>query len=156
MKKISLYILTSTFIITSCGGGGGGGSSTPEPVASVSLSASDTDLFPGDTATLTWSSTIATSCSASGSWTGAGGVSGSQVVTVNEGDNVYSLKCGNSRTASVTVVGIIMPSVSIEVIEDINALEEVVFTATITDPQNRFVSSDWSQTTTTGESVSYN
>ena len=157
MKKLSLYILTSTFILASCGGGGGGGgSSTPEPVASVSLSASDTDLFPGDTTTLTWSSTIATSCSASGSWTGAGGVSGSQIVTVNEGDNVYSLKCGNSRTASVTVVGIIMPSVSIEVIEDINALKEVVFTATITDPQNRFVSSDWSQTTTTGENFSYN
>ena len=159
MKKISLYILTSAFILASCGGGGGGGSSTPEPpepVATVSLSASDTDLFPGDTTILTWSSTLATTCTASGSWTGSGDVSGSQVVTIDEGNNVYSLKCGNSRTASVTVVGIIMPSVSIEAIEDINALEEVVFNATITDPQNRFVSSDWSQTTTTGESVSYN
>lgn len=29
MKKISLYILTSTFILASCGGGGGGGSSAP-------------------------------------------------------------------------------------------------------------------------------
>jgi len=155
MKNLSTYILVSTFILASCGGGGGGGSA-PEPVATVNLSASDTDLFPGDTTTLTWSSTIATSCTASGSWSGAGSVSGSQVVTVSEGNNAYSLKCGNSRTASVTVVGIIMPSVSIEAIEDINALEEVVFTATITDPQSRFVSSDWSQTTTTGETITYN
>jgi len=29
MKKLSLYILTSTFILASCGGGGGGGGSAP-------------------------------------------------------------------------------------------------------------------------------
>ena len=35
MKKLSLYILTSTFILASCGGGGGGGggSSTPAEIA---------------------------------------------------------------------------------------------------------------------------
>jgi len=33
MKKLSLYILTSTFILASCGGGGGGGDSTPPEIA---------------------------------------------------------------------------------------------------------------------------
>ena len=37
MKKLSLYILTSTFILSSCGGGGGG-SSAPAPVIQPSFS----------------------------------------------------------------------------------------------------------------------
>ena len=31
MKKLSLYILTSTFILASCGGGGGGGGDLAPP-----------------------------------------------------------------------------------------------------------------------------
>lgn len=157
MNRLSLYILTSTFILASCGGGGGGGgSSTPSaPTATVSLTASDTDLFPGDTTILTWSSTNATSCTASGDWSGNGDISGSQSVQISEGNNVFSLKCGDSSTVSVTVVGIISPTLSIEAFENINALEEVEYTVTINDPQNRYLSTDWSKTTTTGETVTY-
>jgi len=158
MKKLSLYLFASTFILASCGGGGGGGggeSPPPAPVATVSFSASDTDIFPGETTTLTWSSTVATTCTASGSWSGARNTSGFEVVTITSGNNTYSLKCGNSSTASVTVVGIIQPTVEIESVGDINALEEITFTATINDPQQRFISSDWSETSTSGESFSY-
>ena len=153
-EKIFL-ILFSSLMLANCGGGGGGGDSPP-PLATVTLTASDTDLFPGDSTLLTWSSTNATSCTASGSWSGQGGISGEQIVTISEGNNTYSLKCGNSATASVTVVGIIEPTVSIQAIENINALESVEFNATINDPQSRFISSDWSQTSATGESFNYN
>jgi len=32
VKKLTLFILTSAFILTSCGGGGGGGDSAPAPI----------------------------------------------------------------------------------------------------------------------------
>ena len=160
MKSQFSALLVSIFIISACGGGGGGGgggSSAPAaPVITATISASDTDLLPGEATTLSWSSTTGSSCTASGAWSGSGATSGTQTVTIEEGNNTFSITCGNSNTASVTVVGIIMPSVSIAAIEDINALQEVVFTATITDPQSRFISSDWSQTTATGETITYN
>ena len=156
MKNIYL-ILFSLLIMSSCGGGGGGGSDSPPPVvATASLIASDTDIFPGETTFLNWTSTDATSCTASGSWSGSLGTSGSQAVTVAAGNNTYNIRCGNSTTASVTVVGIVGPTVSIETIETINALEEITFTASIEDPQNRFISSSWAGTSTSGENFTYN
>ena len=64
-----LYIYFSLlFIIASCGGGGGGGS-TPEPPvpgASITLSISDDQIYLGNTVTLTWTTSNASSCTASG------------------------------------------------------------------------------------------
>ena len=60
MKKLTLYILTSTFILASCGGGGGGGSSTPSapsnPAPTVNFSTSVGAIAVGKIVTLTWSS----------------------------------------------------------------------------------------------------
>jgi hypothetical protein len=117
MKKISLYILTSTFIITSCGGGGGGGggsSSTPTPPSNpapvVNISASASTAATGELVTLNWSSSNANSCTASGSsdWTGDKGTSGSGDVKIAYGANTFSLSCtgsGGSSSKSVTVDG---------------------------------------------------
>ena len=115
MKKLSLYILTSTFILASCGGGGGGGgSSTPPapstPAPTVNFSASSSEVATGTTVTLTFSSSNATSCSASGSsdWTGDKGTSGSGDVKIVYGANTFSLSCtgsGGSSSKSVTVQG---------------------------------------------------
>ena len=101
---------SSIFILISCGGGGGGGS-TPSapttPTPTVNLSADPASVLLENTSTLTWSSTNATSCSAS--WTSQTGSSGSEAVTISTaGNNSFSITCtgaGGSRSASVTVEG---------------------------------------------------
>ena len=108
MKKTS-YIIFSTLFIVSCGGGGGGGdSSTPTtPAPTVNLSAEPTSVLLGDTSTLTWSSTNASSCSAN--WTSATATSGSDTVTISTaGNNSFSITCsgaGGDRSASAIVEG---------------------------------------------------
>ena len=108
MKKL-LSITTSLLFIVSCGGGGGGGSTpTPTtPTPTVNLSADPVSVLLQNTSTLTWSSTNATSCSAS--WTNQTGSSGSEAVTISTaGNNSFSITCtgaGGSRSATVTVEG---------------------------------------------------
>ena len=110
MTKL-LPIAFSILFIVSCGGGGGGGGSTPTPpttpAPTVNLSAEPTSVLLESTSTLTWSSTNATSCSAS--WTSQTGTSGSEAVTISTvGNNSFSISCtgaGGTRSASVTVEG---------------------------------------------------
>ena len=106
----SYYIrlcLLVIFFVVSCGGGG---SSTP-PTPTASLSASIQDVEVGKVTTLTWSSTNATACSATGSWSGSRAVSGTEEVTVSvAGSNSFNLACSNADatltgSASVTVTG---------------------------------------------------
>lgn len=105
MRIYALGIIT--FLIISCGGGG---SSTP-PSPTASLSASTQDVEVGKVTTLTWSSTNATACTASGSWSGTKAVSGSEEVTIGvAGINAFNLACSNAGatetgSASVTVTG---------------------------------------------------
>ena len=94
----------------SCAGTNGG--STAQCSASLALlptatlSASPTSITSGQSSTLSWSSTNATSCNASGGWTGSKATSGTQSVspTVN---TTYSLACigsgGTSPAASAMV-----------------------------------------------------
>ena len=112
MKNSSIYVLTLSFILASCGGGGGGGGgsapTTPStPAPTVNLSADPTSVLLESTSTLTWSSTNATSCSAS--WTSQTGTSGSEAITITTaGNNSFSITCtgaGGSGSASVTVEG---------------------------------------------------
>ncbi|MDA0976313.1 MAG: Ig-like domain-containing protein, partial [Proteobacteria bacterium] len=111
MKKLYLLVITLVFVLASCGGGGGGGGSTPTtpstPAPTVNLSADPTSVLLESTSTLTWSSTNATSCSAS--WTSQTGTSGSEAVTITTaGNNSFSITCtgaGGSGSASVTVEG---------------------------------------------------
>ena len=110
-----LYIFFSLlFVIASCGGGGGGGSNPEPPVpgASITLSISDDQIYLGNTVTLTWSTSNASSCTASGSWSGSKALSGSETITPDsEGQKSYTLTCSNSagtstsRTVSTNVIG---------------------------------------------------
>lgn len=72
----------------------------------VTLSASPMNIASGDNSTLTWSSTNATSCSASGGWTGTMATSGTDSVSPT-GTTTYTLTCtgpgGTSSPASATV-----------------------------------------------------
>jgi outer membrane protein assembly factor BamB len=79
--------------------------------ATVSLSASPTTVGAGLPTTLTWSSTHAQSCTASGEWSGALASSGSQAVTpATPGIHSYSISCGSpgapaQATVTVTAAG---------------------------------------------------
>jgi hypothetical protein len=110
MKKIGLFLV---LFIAACGGGGGGGGGDttppPTPAPSVNLSASPTEQLVDSEVTLTWSSSNATSCSASGDWSGTKNTSGSEQVTIGKaGTNTYALACsgaGGTRTATTSVLG---------------------------------------------------
>ena len=94
-------------LLAACGGGGGGGGgdspNNPPPVQpippTVTLTAQPGTIVTGDSTTLTWSSTGATSCTASGSWSGARATSGSEKVTPQQSTQ-YSLTCSNANLSA--------------------------------------------------------
>jgi hypothetical protein len=115
MKENYGYLVIMLAALVGCGGGGGG-SSDPvnDPIISitVSLSASADEVEVGSPITLTWSSTNAQTCSATGDWSGSKAVSGNEVVTINkEGGNTFALNCSannaSSGSASVEVTGVL-------------------------------------------------
>jgi hypothetical protein len=78
---------------------------TATPAPAVTFTAQPTSITSGSSSTLTWSSTNATSCAASGSWTGPQGTSGTQAVSPMSSTS-YSLTCtgvGGTTAASVQV-----------------------------------------------------
>jgi serine protease len=83
---------------------GGGGDNTPAPT--VQLQAEPSDIAAGGTTTLTWSSTNADTCAASGGWSGTKFVSGSEDVGPLTATTTFTLQCngrGGSGTGSATV-----------------------------------------------------
>jgi hypothetical protein len=82
--------------------------STP-PAISVSLTASPLQVAPGSTADLSWQSTNATSCTASGGWSGSQPTSGSAMTGPLNTDTTFNLDCSAAgattqrATATVTV-----------------------------------------------------
>ena len=111
ITKSNTFLLTSIFLISACGGGGGGGSA-PLPTIDSFTASSLADTLVGSTLQLSWTSTNATSCSASGAWTGSKSSSGTESVTVSiNGTNTFSLTCsgtgGSSTPSSVSVKGFI-------------------------------------------------
>ena len=98
-------------ILQSCGGssygGGGGSSSNPTP---ITISVQPTTVVAGQSATVTWSVTTGSSCTASGAWSGPEPLSGTQTVSPTAaGTDMYTLTCSggayssNSKTATLTV-----------------------------------------------------
>ena len=78
-------------------------SSTPDPV--ITFEASSSSITEGSTTTLTWSTTDATSCTASNGWSGARATADSLVVSPTN-TTTYTLTCvgdGGSDVASVVV-----------------------------------------------------
>ena len=71
----------------------------------VTLTALPTSVTAGNTSTITWSSVNATSCTATGAWSGTKAVSGALAVTPTA-TSTYSLACtgsGGTTNASVTI-----------------------------------------------------
>ena len=86
---------------------------TTPPVPTATLSASPGSVQTGGASTLTWSSTNATGCTASGAWSGAKASSGSESRTNLQANSTYSLACagagGTSQAASTTVTVTAIP-----------------------------------------------
>jgi hypothetical protein len=74
----------------------------PPPAPTLTLSADSVEE--GGTTTISWASTDANSCTASGSWSGTLATSGSKVLTApaTAGTDTYSLACTNTNGTSAT------------------------------------------------------
>src|SRR5207237_5021813 len=89
--------------------GGGGGGTQINRAAVISFVATPATVQSGGTSTLTWTTTDATSCTGSNSWTGTKPVNGSETVTppAGAGSYTYVLSCtgpgGENAPSSVTV-----------------------------------------------------
>lgn len=111
MKSLLRFsVLAFVSVLTACGGSdasqksssGGGGTPTP----TVSLSASPASISAGGTSTLTWSSTNATTCAATGSWSGTKAASGTEISSALNANATFSLSCtgaGGTAQASTSV-----------------------------------------------------
>ena len=109
--KIYNLILSSLFLLSCGGGGGGGGTQTPAPPTptptppqdTASITADPTVVFQGDSTVISWNSSNASSCTASGYWSGSKATSGSETVPMTgDSDQILTITCG-SASASVTV-----------------------------------------------------
>jgi hypothetical protein len=107
---------TTTFTLTCSNASGSSSAATTVTLQTaaaptLTLSAAPTAVMSGGSSTLTWASTNATSCTASGGWTGAKATSGSQTFNNLTASVTYSLQCTGAsglspvRSATVTVNG---------------------------------------------------
>ena len=112
MKTINALTADTSFSL-SCNGPGGSVNDTVSvtvtaPPPALSFSASPTTIVQNGTTTLTWNSSDATGCTASGDWSGPKAVSGSQLVPNLAIDSQFNLVCNGpggsvNDTVSVTV-----------------------------------------------------
>jgi hypothetical protein len=96
--------------LTCTGAGGSASQSTTVSVSAlpprISFNANPTSVASGAKSTLTWSSTNATACSASGGWSGTLATSGSSSTAALTAATTYTLTCtgtGGSASENVTV-----------------------------------------------------
>jgi hypothetical protein len=105
-------VRTFSYTLT-CSGAGGSIAQTATvavsalpPAPTVTISANPSTVASGGTSTLSWSSTNATSCTASGGWNGARGTAGSEVTAALTQTTSFVLACsgaGGAASASATV-----------------------------------------------------
>ncbi len=114
--RFTLAALVS--MTAACGGGGGSatnstaGSAAATPLAAptANLSLSATKAAVNTPVTLTWSSTDASSCSASDTWSGTQGTRGSMVITPSAGGQYsYTITCTGSGGSSKKTVTLAVP-----------------------------------------------
>ena len=108
----NIFIISSIFLISSCGGGGGGGTAAvvaklAAVITSFTSSLNTSEV--GSSVDISWSSTNASACTATGSWSGTKGTSGTESVTISStGSNSFVLTCngeGGNDSSSLSVDG---------------------------------------------------
>mgnify|MGYP001164877303 FL=1 len=110
-KKYTFSILLA-LLLTSCGGGGGGGgggADTAPPLPMITINSTSLSVLIGSTVTISWSVTNASSCTATGAWSGTKSLSGTEDAIINTpGNNTFTLTCqgsGGGNSKSVVVEG---------------------------------------------------
>lgn len=106
--RFLLTILVAGFL-TACGGGGGGGSRTAQTDTTgssptLTFSASASSVTPGSSVTLSWQSTNADSCEASGGWSGSRSTTGQQTINSLQQSQTFSLSCSGAGGAALREV----------------------------------------------------
>jgi uncharacterized protein (TIGR03118 family) len=111
--SVRLFGVAAVMLLASCGGGGSGSSASPPPNPAVSFTVQPTAIMAGQSATLTWSVSNASSCTASGAWNGSEPTSGTKTVApTTVGANTFTLMCtdpvsgpygGTATTSSMSV-----------------------------------------------------
>ena len=107
-------LAANTSYTLTCSGAGGSVAQTASiavtatPTPTLTLGASPTSVASGGASQLTWAATNATSCTASGSWSGTKATSGTQSTGALTANSSYTLTCTGSggsvaQTAAVTV-----------------------------------------------------
>ena len=104
-----IMAIGGAMLLVACGNGAGTSPTAPPPPApTAALTANPTSIASGGTSTLSWSSTNATACTASGGWNGAlPTTNGSRSTGALAATTSYSLTCtgpgGTSAAATATV-----------------------------------------------------
>lgn len=95
------------------------GTELPTPAPAITIAANPATIARGQSSTITWSSTNATSCTASGGWSGSKGASGTQTVTPTA-TTTYTLSCsgsgGNATASTVITVGPATPTPTVSLV----------------------------------------
>ena len=100
LPALALLALLTALGLSACGGGGGG---TPATPPTVSIAVAPTSIVQGQSATLTWSASDGTSCTATGGWSGSPATSGTQSVTpTGAGSVTYTLACSGGTYSGTT------------------------------------------------------
>jgi hypothetical protein len=103
-----------TYTLTCTGSGGSGSASaslvvSAAPAPTLTLSVSPTSITLGQSVVVTWSSTNATSCTASGAWSGAQATAGSANETPSAtGGATYTLVCSGATSPAATSSATVM------------------------------------------------
>ena len=117
-------LTTSSTYVLNCSGPGGVVSRTVNiqvsaaPVPTLTFTTNPAELDSGEAATLSWSATNATSCNASGAWSGTRPISGSATTGPLTASSTFTLSCTGpggvaQRSAEITVVAPVPLSLSL-------------------------------------------
>lgn len=121
-KSLAGLSVLVAVVLVGCSSGAGTTSNSmiqAPPMPTVTLTAAASSVAAGGTTTLNWSSTDATSCSATGAWAGTKTTSGSEATAAINADSTYTLSCtgtGGTATNSATVTVAPAPTVTISAV----------------------------------------
>ncbi len=132
-RVLRFVLLGTSLLLVACGSRVNSAKNGQSPTASLTVA--PTALLSGSSSTITWSSTNATSCTASGGWSGTKATSGSQSTGPLTATTTYSLSCtGTGGTSSVAAATVTITSTGVNVSPTTAALassQTQQFTATV-------------------------